>query len=117
MRTKNLATLFLIYVMASGSMLWATHTGFTESAISTSADGAWSVYTADVDGDGDMDVLSASSGDDKIAWYENDGSESFTEHTVTTSADGAYSVYAADVDGDGDMDVLSASRNDEKIAW
>ena len=62
---------------------------FTESAISTSASGAVSVYVADVDGDGDMDVLSASRDDDKIAWYENDGSESFTEHGISTSADGA----------------------------
>jgi hypothetical protein len=38
--------------------------------ISTNADGAWSVTTADVDGDGDIDVLSASLNDDKIAWYD-----------------------------------------------
>ncbi|SVC25250.1 uncharacterized protein METZ01_LOCUS278104, partial [marine metagenome] len=30
---------------------------FTEHVISTSAGGAASVYAADVDGDGDMDVL------------------------------------------------------------
>ena len=64
-----------------------------------------------------MDVLSASSNDDKIAWYENDGSESFTEHAISTSADNARSVYAVDVDGDGDLDVLSASFYDNKIAW
>ncbi len=39
--------------------------------ISTAADGARSVYVADVDGDGDLDALSASYNDDKIAWYEN----------------------------------------------
>ena len=65
---------------------------FTESAISTSADGAYSVYAADVDGDGDMDVLSASNDDDKIAWYENDGSEGFTEHDISTSDDYDWSV-------------------------
>ena len=32
-----------------------------------------SVYAVDVDGDGDMDVLSASAIDNKIAWYENTG--------------------------------------------
>ena len=64
-----------------------------------------------------MDVLSASSFDDKITWYENNGSESFTAHTITTSADMAYSVYAVDMNGDGDMDVLSASAVDDKIAW
>jgi len=70
-----------------------------------------------VDGDGDMDVLSASFGDNKIAWYENDGNENFTPHTITMSADFAFSVYAVDVDGDGDIDVLSASAFDNKIAW
>ena len=70
--------------------------------ITTAADGAISVFAADVDGDGDLDVLSASFNDDKIAWYENDGSQNFTAHTISTAADGAYSVFAADVDGDGD---------------
>ena len=76
-----------------------------------------SVYAKDMDGDGDMDVLSASRIDDKIAWYENDGNENFTPHTITTGANNAESVYAEDVDGDGDMDVLSASSEDDKIAW
>jgi hypothetical protein len=70
-----------------------------------------------VDNDGDIDVLSASYLDDKIAWYENDGSQSFTAHTITTSADHAYDVYAVDVDNDGDIDVLSASIEDNTIAW
>ena len=63
---------------------------FTEHAISDSANYAVSVHAADVDGDGDMDVLSASEYDDKIAWYENDGSESFTEHVITRRCDGKY---------------------------
>ncbi|MFC2126435.1 FG-GAP-like repeat-containing protein, partial [Bacteroidota bacterium] len=87
--------------------------------ITTQADGAWSVYTADLDGDGDMDVLSASQYDDKIAWYENtDGAGNFgSQQIITTLADEANSVYAADLDEDGDMDVLSASHGDSKIAW
>ena len=42
--------------------------------------GATSVHTADLDGDGDADVLSASWLDHKIAWYENlgGGSVSYT---------------------------------------
>jgi hypothetical protein len=88
-----------------------------EQVISAAADQAHSVFAADVDGDGDMDVLSASFTDDKIAWYENNGSQSFTPHTISTQANGARSVFAIDLDGDGDMDVLSASETDNKIAW
>ncbi|QDT00720.1 FG-GAP-like repeat-containing protein [Adhaeretor mobilis] len=84
--------------------------------ISTSADGATDVFAADLDSDGDLDVLSASSADDKIAWYENDGNQNFTEHTISTSANVAFSVFAADLDGDGDLDVLSASFYGT-IAW
>ncbi|SVA34170.1 uncharacterized protein METZ01_LOCUS87024, partial [marine metagenome] len=90
---------------------------FNPDDISTSANGANAVYAADVDGDGDMDVLSASCIDDKIAWYENNGSESFTERVISTNAHCAQSVFVVDVDGDGDMDVLSASWFDRKIAW
>jgi len=88
---------------------------FTPHTITTSAVDTRSVYATDVDGDGDMDVLSAS--DDKIAWYENDGNENFIPHTITIDADFAVSVYAVDVNSDGDMDILSASFNDNKIAW
>ena len=62
-------------------------------------------------------MLSASNGDNKIAWYENTGGGRFTPHTITTDAKGAHSVAAADLDGDGDIDVLSASFIDNKIAW
>jgi len=93
----------------------------TQQIISTAADGASSVFAADVDGDGDPDVLSASRDDDRIAWYENElihRSAAFPEESViTTAAEFAHSVVAADVDGDGDLDVLSASAHDETIAW
>ncbi|MEK6797550.1 MAG: VCBS repeat-containing protein, partial [Planctomycetota bacterium] len=87
--------------------------------ISTAAEWALSVFAADLDGDGDVDVLSASESDDKIAWYENtDGLGAFSsERIITTTAYWATSVFAADLDGDGDSDVLSASSYDDKIAW
>ena len=89
-----------------------------QNTITTAADGAISVSTADLDGDGDLDVLSASFGDKKIAWYANDGSGTFgAQQIITTAADGAISVSTADLDGDGDLDVLSASSTDDKIAW
>ena len=89
------------------------------SDIDTNADGARSVYVADMDGDGDLDIVSSSDDDDTIAWYENDGAAnpSWMATDIATSADGARSVFVADMDGDGDLDIVSASREDDTIAW
>ncbi|MBN1507223.1 MAG: VCBS repeat-containing protein, partial [Sedimentisphaerales bacterium] len=89
-----------------------------QQVITTEADGAICVYAADLDGDGDLDVLSASFRDGKIAWYANTGTGLFgPEQVITTAVDGATCVYAADLDGDDDLDVLSASEFDDQIAW
>ena len=72
------------------------------------------VAAADLDGDGDLDVLSASYGDDemglddKVAWYENtDGQGAFGEQKVLDEdVGGASAVIAADLDGDDDLDVV-----------
>lgn len=91
----------------------------TVNVISNIAIGAESVFTSDLDNDGDIDVLSASFGDNKIAWYENLGNGNFDTiaNVLSSSAIEALSVFATDLDNDGDMDVLSASYIDNKIAW
>ena len=54
---------------------------------------ATDVHAADLDNDGDMDMLSASQYDYKIVWYENDGNGNFeTQQIITTDAITAYSV-------------------------
>src|SRR5690606_29243025 len=69
------------------------------------------IFAADVDGDGDMDVFSASPGDNEVAWYENlDGLGSFgPKNSITNTLDSTWTVYAEDLDNDGDMDVLATS--------
>ena len=90
---------------------------FILHTVTTDLGGGRPVFAADLDNDEDIDVLSASRDDNKIAWYENDGNENFTAHIITTNADGAHSVFAIDIDNDEDIDLLSASFNDNKIAW
>lgn len=92
---------------------------FGERQLITSvAQYALCVYAADMDSDGDMDVISASRDDDKIAWYKNDGNGNFGVQLIVSNAiNGARSVCASDLDGDGDMDLLSGAYTGNIIAW
>jgi len=87
--------------------------------VNSDFDGAYSVCTADVDGDGDNDILGAAYYASDIIWWENtDGSgTSWIEHTVDGDFTGAVSVYAADIDDDEDIDVLGAAMDADAIAW
>jgi gliding motility-associated-like protein len=117
--------MWLSTINPSGELRWRIKTGakrkltLTASDIATSAARAYGVFLADMDGDGDMDILSASNADNTIAWYENNGAAdpTWTATDIATSAAGANSVFAADMDGDGDMDIVSSSANDNTIAW
>ncbi|KAK7237178.1 cytidine deaminase [Aureococcus anophagefferens] len=112
------ATLLLLLFCCPNSLAQScASVSFSERVITNSADGAVSVFALDVDGDGAVNVLSASYNADTVAWYENDASQSFTERVITDSFDGAYSVFAIDVDGDGDVDALSASYSHDTVAW
>jgi hypothetical protein len=86
--------------------------------ISNTADGANDVIAADIDGDGDMDVISASdfSG---LAWYENiDGQGGFSSpKIINNTISGSRSVITADLDEDGDMDILANGGQPAQLFW
>ncbi|MEW5986607.1 MAG: FG-GAP-like repeat-containing protein [Chloroflexota bacterium] len=92
---------------------------WTENTIDSAFDGAAAVDAADLDGDGDLDVLGAARWADTVAWWQNvDGDGlTWTKVTIDTAFDGAVSAQAADVDGDGDLDVLGAANSDDEVAW
>ncbi|MCP4965046.1 MAG: hypothetical protein GY926_07405, partial [bacterium] len=79
--------------------------------------GAHGVSVADFDGDGDMDVVSASYYDDKLFLHENDGSENFSTQEIATGLDAPTDLNVGDIDGDGDMDILAAAIIDDQVLW
>ena len=60
---------------------------FTMDAIDTAADGAYGVFTIDVDRDGDVDVLSASRDSAEVAVHEQQ-----RRHDVTVAPGGTLSL-------------------------
>lgn len=72
----------------------------------------------DIEGDGDLDVLSVSLEDDRVALYENAGGGVFrTQETLTTESDGAFRMGAGDLDGDGLVDLVVSAWYDNSVSW
>jgi hypothetical protein len=96
-----------------------TGTNWAEHTIPSSIQDASSVDTADVDGDGDVDLLSTDASYNDVIWLKNvDGSgTNWSEHVIDGAFDTAYDAYGADVDGDGDIDVVGAAFNGDDICW
>ena len=76
---------------------------------------------ADVDGDGDPDLVGTAAADDEIAWWANPGGlgsgVEWVKTTVVDNFDLADTAAPADIDGDGDLDILAAALNDNAVVW
>ncbi|MDO7877628.1 T9SS type A sorting domain-containing protein [Hymenobacter sp. ASUV-10] len=80
-----------------------------------------SVAVGDIDGDGDLDlVTSASAGPaaTTVGVYLNDGTGDFTPHPIKPnpgSFGAPYNVKLGDIDGDGDLDLLTAAYAESMV--
>jgi hypothetical protein len=80
--------------------------------------GAYRAVPADLDGDGDLDVVAASLLNDwsdpgrvSLLWLENDGQQRFTPHGIGHAPNALISADVADLNGDGRPDIVSGSMN------
>ncbi len=102
---------------------WENETGtgtqWTKRLIGGSIELPLSAIPSDVDGDGDLDVLSISYYTSEVQFWENDDGSggSWTYHVVHQGVSSSKPLNACDIDGDGDIDILHPSSNEDLIRW
>ncbi|MFQ5637814.1 MAG: IPT/TIG domain-containing protein [bacterium] len=79
---------------------------FTRKTINTK--GGWCVFAADMDGDGDQDVLRTQRDNGNIVLFKNGGKGGFSSSIIESGYGECWSVVAGDVDGDGKNDIAAA---------
>ena len=123
---NNDGTLDIVYSgYQQGNILncsWFENTGNgvfnSENIISETGDNPFGIYSSDIDGDNDNDILITSYSNNYIAYYENiDGQGTFSslQIIVNTNNGGPEFIITSDIDGDNDDDIIYAAYN--KIVW
>ncbi|OUJ69801.1 hypothetical protein BXP70_26190 [Hymenobacter crusticola] len=73
------------------------------------------ITLGDVDGDGDLDLLTATYGNSVIVRFNN-GSGRFTDGQTLMVGTGPIGITTADVDNDGDLDLLASVASSNSVA-
>ena len=92
---------------------------WSRQTIDADVPGAHDVAGADLDADGDVDVVGVSYEDDEILWWRNDGGTPITWRRFVIASGFNYptKVSIADVDLDGDLDLFGVAWLGRQVAW
>ncbi|KAA3607871.1 MAG: VCBS repeat-containing protein [Planctomycetota bacterium] len=95
----------------------ASQPSWTAQEVHELSKGARGVAAADLDRDGEMEIVSASFFDAQIGWFDRDDVNPAVWHSrlLDIQSIGAISVRVADFDQDGDPDVLGAARGNGSL--
>ena len=90
---------------------------FTKHDINISDNGIISLHSAEINGDGNTDLIYSSIENNSITWLENKGNGNFESHIISSKINGSISIFPSDLNRDGKMDIVSASMYDNQINW
>ncbi|NCA77419.1 MAG: hypothetical protein EOM90_13890 [Alphaproteobacteria bacterium] len=88
--------------------------GWTKQVIASGFQRTCIAIPADLDEDGDIDVIGTSQDGDEVAWFRNNGGSpvNWQKFSIDPDFDRVWPVCAADFDGDADIDIAAASGHE-----
>ena len=89
---------------------------FTDSGQTLGSASSLSVSLADVDGDGDLDAMTANDGAANKVWLNN-GSGTYTDSGQNLGSAASVAIGFGDLDGDGDVDAMVANDGAANKVW
>ena len=115
--TGNVGTSTVSVRLNNGAGVFAPPlTGAEISVGGSSSNGAYDVTVGDVDGDGDLDLLTANLFYNTVSVRLNNGTGTFGGGQEVGTGVNTASVTVGDVDGDGDLDLLTANLNSNTVS-
>jgi hypothetical protein len=92
---------------------------WTKQTIAGNFNGVASCSGADLDDDGDIDVLATAQDAGQLMMRRNDGGDPITwvRQLVDDNLPGAWAHEACDLDKDGDLDVLAGGNSADVVVW
>lgn len=112
-----------VYLLRNNSTVTAFASNWNESEVAIGEALEPSAFaTGDFDGDGLLDIATASRGNGRVLLHRSINTNPLTVGPFETSRiadgfDGVDSIAVQDVDNDGDLDVVASSSNSGRIQW
>ena len=106
------ASLFILNGLSSSALGFA----FGEHLIADTLQEIQDIYAIDIDGDGDIDIISTDMddpGSGRVIWWENENNGEFDPHILAEELPYTRGCHAIDFDDDGDVDIFVAGGEDD----